>query len=457
MGRVFSRIKSLIDMLKTSGSFVQNFSVVFGGKSVIALLGILTTPILARLYTPESYGLYAIYFAIVANLSILLSLRLPMAFVLIKEEAEFRRLIKSVSGILIVFSLFLSIILAIWNKEILSLLNGEELQPIWYVLVIGIFLHAASAMIGNWNVREKAFRKSTTVSLTEAIGIKSVNLGIGLSAPGYSQGLIWGDLGGKFLSLVVQKFLFVKGKTDYLIPFLSIKEIKRTLKIYWKYPLILLPTSWIAVLANNLVIFYLSSKFDNALLGKFSISTSLIFIPVNLIANSSQPILMQKVAEIKTDLSKVSKSITRYVEVVVYGASICCPVLIITSRPLIDFFLGDQWANTHSIIQILSPTLLFQVLFISLTGVLIALEQKEKLLQIQVFRAVGLIALFVSIHFLDANFTETIILYAIGLSIILIVAAIWILRITKSITTKKLIFPFIVFVSLCTISYIVII
>jgi len=41
---------------------------VFGDKMYVAILGILLTPILARLFTPENYAEYALFYAAVQPL-----------------------------------------------------------------------------------------------------------------------------------------------------------------------------------------------------------------------------------------------------------------------------------------------------------------------------------------------------------------------------------------------------
>ncbi|SNT01875.1 Membrane protein involved in the export of O-antigen and teichoic acid [Ekhidna lutea] len=442
-------------LLKTRGSFVQNFSIVFGGKSLAVILGIFITPILARIYSPEAYGLYAIYFALVANFSLVISLRLPMAFILATDEQEFKTILKVTMSFVLYLTVLILLMFLLWRVEIFDLFNAKKLNSVWYVIIIGTLLHAITSMLGSWNVREKAFKVSTTVALSEATTIKASNLLIGIKTAGNSFGLIIGDLIGKIVNLIFQFVFFIRNRSAYLIPCFSFKLQRETLSKHWKYPVILLPTSWIAVISNNLVIFYITYQFDISILGEFSMSSSLILIPVNLIANSSQPILMQRMVELNNDDKSIAIPLVKYVSTIIYGAAICCPLIILLSEPLISVFLGDKWQNTPQIIEVLSPTLLFQILFISLAGVLIALEKKERLFRLQVIRLLTLSVLFVTSNLLNLDFYQTIMVYSVGFSLLSFVLILNILKSIDALKSNQLIWPFISFISLCSITFLI--
>ena len=81
--------------LKTKGSFIQNFSYVFGGKSIIFVIGFCFTPVIARFYTPEAYGAYALYSAVVLNLTIMVLMQIHTAFVIINHESRFRLIFRN--------------------------------------------------------------------------------------------------------------------------------------------------------------------------------------------------------------------------------------------------------------------------------------------------------------------------------------------------------------------------
>ena len=67
--------------------FRKNVIILFTGKSIAYALPVIVVPILTRIFTPEEFGIFAFYSAIVATLAVLANAGYENAIVLPKKKA----------------------------------------------------------------------------------------------------------------------------------------------------------------------------------------------------------------------------------------------------------------------------------------------------------------------------------------------------------------------------------
>ncbi|MDZ7775662.1 MAG: hypothetical protein U5L09_08740 [Bacteroidales bacterium] len=65
--------------------FFQNIAVVAGGNTAAKLIGILSAPVITRLYSPEDYGVFSVFASAVAVIGALSTLRYAVAIPIAPE------------------------------------------------------------------------------------------------------------------------------------------------------------------------------------------------------------------------------------------------------------------------------------------------------------------------------------------------------------------------------------
>ncbi len=456
MSDFWNGLKVFLNKFLTRGSFINNFGVIAGGKLFAIVLGVVLTPVLSRLFSPESYGKYAIFFLFVSNLSVLGTLQLPLAFIVERNESSFKDLVKTTSTFIILFTAILFLIFYFWEDFIFNYFEIEEYGQFSYLIPLGVGLYSYSFLLGNWNIREKEFRKSTKVAMSESVSIKITNLGLGFFCKGPTNGLILGDISGKSINILLQFYLFVKGKWLYLIPNSKTSIIKQVVSNYWQYPALMLPNTWVNTFSNSLIVLYFSLLYPASLVGELSMSTSLIFIPITLFATSSQPVLMQKIAEQSQSMADVGPLVRRFVTSFIYLGSFMVFCLITLSGHIIEILIGKQWSNVAVIIEFLAPTALFTMLQITLQGVLIALEKRPYLLrtQLSVLTATSVSLFLASI--LTDDFQSSLIIYSVSLGIVSTIMVIHNLKVIGARNLKPIFMAYSLFLGSCFVAYLII-
>jgi lipopolysaccharide exporter len=90
--------------------FAVNVLKLISGTALGQMITVLVSPLLARIYAPEDFGLLAVYISIASILSVIISLRYETAVVLPEDDNQAMDLVLLASLVAFVFSiLFLKI------------------------------------------------------------------------------------------------------------------------------------------------------------------------------------------------------------------------------------------------------------------------------------------------------------------------------------------------------------
>src|SRR5690554_359562 len=128
-----------------SKAFGGSASNVFKGMATLALgsgiariIGIAAIPVLTRLYSPEAFGVLAVFSALLAILAPLLTLRYVLAVPLPRHDGMAFNLLIMSASLMLVMTLLISLLLWIFGEQLLSILSMEALAPWRWLIVFGL-------------------------------------------------------------------------------------------------------------------------------------------------------------------------------------------------------------------------------------------------------------------------------------------------------------------------------
>jgi len=295
--RLRQTVTSSVRQLRQKGSFAQNFAITFSGTAAVAVLGFAVTPIMSRLYSPQSYGLFAVFNAIVSNVSLFSTLGYAPAFLLPRQRKRFLALVQLT--VLLNVAALLLMTLAFWllHDPLLRWLNAEALGTWFYVIPFAVFVFNLNVVMSAWYLRTKAFRKRAGIDVATAVAGRSLTLGVGWLANGPVGGLLLGDLFAKLTMFGSMLFSGLHRQLGELRRPFSWVRIWAVAWEYREYPFFVMPTAYLNNLAGQLPIFFLTTGFGAGAVGLYAFSTSLLELPLNLIGNAVAPVFLQKATE----------------------------------------------------------------------------------------------------------------------------------------------------------------
>ena len=260
-----SALNSEFQQLKKSflkkDSFAQNFAFVFSGKAVAILVQIIFAPLLARIYSPEAYGIFSVFTAVSVNLALVSTLRLEGALVLPKEDVEFRKLLKCVVVIALLFSVLVAFISLVANKQIVFLVKAGKVGWLFYTLGPVVLLISLFQITNNWVIRNKAFKDSFHYGIPVNIGSRVFNLIYGIFTKGAAHGLILADILNKAITILLRFTVILKSSLSFLTIPLSWEEFRNLVRKYRQFPLYDMPGSWLNLFSAQLPIYIVTLSF----------------------------------------------------------------------------------------------------------------------------------------------------------------------------------------------------
>ena len=366
----------LKSLFKEEKPFFRDTSILFSGKLLIAVITIIVTPVLTRLYSPEAYGTFALYNSLVQNMVILGTLALPSALLTSKKE-NILNILTLIVFLIIIFTTISTISVYFINQNIT--IKNTELSffyDYWYLVPLGFLLTSSTLTLSSIQLRLKKFSLTTKVNLVESITAKTSNLINGKLKMG-GLGLVLSDLLAKLVSAIVLIVKLPKRYKNFKKP--SLVQLKYTLKQLRDYPLYIMPAQWVSILSTQLILWFIAYKFSAYELGKYTVALSLLNIPLHILSNSFQPVITQRFVDFRDSTSaalsmKKLLSLLGIISLLVFGGLFFIP------SDWFVYFLGDQWAGIGSIIKILCVWSL--VLFIDQSinnGFLVFEKQRQKL------------------------------------------------------------------------------
>jgi len=297
LNRVRGHFNGYARALRQRGSFAQNFAVMFSATAATAGVGLLVSPIMARLYAPAAYGVFAVFNGLVSNVTMISTLAYPSAFLLPRQPKRFFALVH------------LSLLLALGNFVLVSggllLLRGPLLRWLqveslghWvYVVPATAFVYNLMLIMNAWYLRTKEFRKQASINVAISLTGRGLTLGAGVLLHGSPAGLLLGEVFTKLMGTGLVFFSGINRRLGELMRHFSWARIRAVAYEYREYPLYVASGGYLNTLALQLPTLLLTSAFGPAVVGLYAFSTSLLEVPLNLVGLAISPVFLQKATE----------------------------------------------------------------------------------------------------------------------------------------------------------------
>ncbi|MBP6391787.1 MAG: lipopolysaccharide biosynthesis protein [Flavobacteriales bacterium] len=353
-------IRHDLDRLRTPGSFTRNSFHFLSGNALGMLSQVVLTPIIARIYGPEAYGMFGLYLALVMNSASVSDLGFSAAYVLPKEEEKFLQLVR--------FNLLLTgvvslccLLIAICSGPLYAVFPDLAVLGDWIYLVAPVSAcYALSIIATQWLARAKKFKESAFTGVSMDVGTRLFNVAFGLGSKGMPYGLMLGDALVRGAAIPFYARWLRPVGLDSLRTGWTWMSIRATVMEYRRYPLWIFPERWVSLLGIQLPLFFLAS--DLAAVGHFALGAALLLIPLRLLGFSFGPVYMQKAAETVHAAPEELKRVTRglFTRLLWVGLS---PFLLMTFFADHGFALvfGEPWRDAGFATACLGPSFLFRL------------------------------------------------------------------------------------------------
>jgi O-antigen/teichoic acid export membrane protein len=409
-------------------TFLNNIIITSGGTSIAQLLPILASPVLTRVYSPENFGLFGIYTAIVSVISVIIVLRYEYVILLPKTDNDAVHIIVLSFIIEFIMSAMVFIIVLIFNHDLAKLSGNLQIKFLLYIVPINLIILGSTQVLTYWAIREKLFTLIASAKIAQVFLTVSASLIFGIF--GYNKlGLILGWLLGQLLNAGIIGTIFLS-KEKINLKNISIIKIKQLAKIYKNFPKINSIHAFLNSLTANLPVMILSSFFSSKAVGYYSLTTRVINGPLSIISTSISQVFNQHITELYNNNYSIHQFSVKLVKRLIVISVIPLLVLIIFSTDLFIIFFGNNWRESGNYTQILSPWFFLGFIVSSISYLPLLKGMQKKALMIEIVSIILRVTALMIGYFQNSIYLALLLFSLIGVFILIYILA-WYLKIAK--------------------------
>lgn len=334
-------------------SFTIDVLTLVTGVTIAQIIPIIASPLLTRLYSPESFGLLALFTSISGIIGVIACMRYELAIMLPKKDEE----AANVLGLSLLFVVLVSItsipLLIFLQQPLLQFIKAPQLSPFIWLIPPIICVNGFFLAFNYWNTRTKNFYRLSIARVTSSCTSTGTQLGAGLFGLTSGGTLIGASILGQIVSTLVISVLILR---EYLLFFktnITGKGMCNALKRYSNFPKYDIWSALLNTISWQIPIFLLSYFFSTTIVGYYSLGMMMIQLPMSFIGSSISQVFYQRAAEAKHE-DELRLLIEKVFILLLKVGLFPMIVLLLTGKDIFMVVFGSQWGIAGLYVQILS-------------------------------------------------------------------------------------------------------
>lgn len=428
-------MRDIKNKIKVSG-FAKSVVMIAGGTASAQVINVLMTPIITRMYTPEEFGVLALFIAVLGLLSTIASLRYEWAIPIAKDDEETTSVIALSFIVLLFMTAIISLLLVIGGKNMLDSLGVMNLWKYRYLIPLGVFSVGLYNIMLQLSFRVKNYRGISKTKFNQAISQNFSKILFGLLQFG-SPGLIIGNIIGQSAGITTLASSAIK-TNKFTRSSISKQKIMDCSKRYIKFPIYSASSQFFNSAGVQLPTIIMTAIYGSKVVGYYGLANSIISIPMVLIGNSIGDVFYGEAASIgrkrPEELKRLSSSLFK--KLVLIGL-LPLLILILAGAFLFSFVFGASWYQAGVYAQILATLVFFRLIFTPISRIYSVFERQKEAFVIDLLRVIFVVIVFGIAYLLELKPHYAVGLYTLAMSFIYFITYVIAQRIINSEISKK--------------------
>lgn len=338
-----------------TGRFVRGVAVLAGGAALGQAVVILASPLLTRLYTPEDFGVLAVYISILSILLVVASLCYELSIPIPEDDETAANLLALCLAIVSGMSLLTGIGVWILGDRIVNWTNTPALSPYLWLLPLGLLGSGIYQVFNYWAVRGKAFTRIARTRLNQSLGQVLTQLGLGLMQIG-PVGLLLGQVVGRTAgSSTLATLAFRQDRGSFKR--ISLVKVGWAARQYRRFPMFLSGSALLNSAGLQLPALLLAAFYGPQVAGWFALGQRVIGVPIELVGVAvSQAYLGEAPALARDNPRALYRLFIRTVLWMSLIISLPIGLVALFGPELFAFIFGQEWSEAGLYVQLLGVT-----------------------------------------------------------------------------------------------------
>lgn len=383
----------MISKLKPKSEFSRNVLTLMTGTTISQALPIAVAPILTRIYSPEDFGLFAFYFAIVSILAVLATGRYELAIALPKKRDDAYQIVILSSIISTVLSLIILFLIWLFQFKIVGMLDNQDISNWLYWIPLSIFLIGIYQSLYYWFNREKGYKNMANSRVIQSSTMLGTQVGLGFIFKFSAFGLIMGQFAGQVLTVVYMGKKFLCDTRNSHKP----KKLKQfaLAKRYINFPKFLLVAHTMNATSRQLPSIFFNILFTPTVAGFYILIQRVIGAPMTIIGSAIGDVFRQQASQAYMQRGECVMEYKNTLKKLTIISILPFVAFIFFAPYLFAIVFGEDWRIAGEYAQILTPMFFLQFIASPLSNMFLIAEKQKEDLKMQVFLLSGVVLAFV--------------------------------------------------------------
>jgi O-antigen/teichoic acid export membrane protein len=346
--------------------FSRPLATLISGSMAAQLIGVLSILILARVYTPKDFAVFAFVLALSMVLSLAGTATYEQAAHIAENEEQAAQPVAValivLSGATLTFTLAATITEPIWKPRI----AGIDLTHPTIFIAASMLTGGAITAVTAYAIQQREFATVSLARFVQALVAAGTSLTAGLAGTG-GIGLLIGLLFGQvaYLGIMIAGTRLIRRLLEQ-----NRRDLVDVAKKQFRFPLLTLPGLLINSLSHQFITLATPSTFGPETLGQYNLGQRASALPISIIGGSIGEVFRSSVSPQYVDRSDVPKLFYRTAtQLAVFGLAFCLPLLL-AGPQIFQLIFGSRWYQAGEIVQILSPLIFARLVISPLSTVL---------------------------------------------------------------------------------------
>lgn len=391
----------LSSVLRLRHPFVKDVATLFSGKAAAGTVGLLLAPVIARLFSPEHFGVAALFVSLIVVLGPVSTLCYDQGIVLPDIDYKARNLgalamtASLVTSMVIVLPLCVAFL---WFPEIDVV---ARLGTFILLVPLGMILLAAVNVAENLHTRRRAFPAVARADVSQALATPLTRIGLAAAFGSSIWGLVTGYFCGLLVRLAVLSRLIVAELRNGVTS--DPGELRQLAAEYRDFPLSNAPARFARAFSNQLPVIALGLLVSPLVVGIYAMAYRLVAMPGESVANSVRRVFLQRSAA-RHNAGESLHTLFRNTTLSMTGLALAVLLMIwLLADAVVPYLLGERWADVAQYMKLLGIWYVCVWAAVPASAMFVVLRRQEAWLRIQIWLAVLRIAFLFAAYLLNAE------------------------------------------------------
>lgn len=373
---MITRAKNQLRRLLPKNAFARAVSVLVGGTAGAEVLLVLAAPLLTRLYSPEEFGLLAVYASLLALISVISSMRYELAIPLPVDDGEAANVAVLCLILIAISTILTGVLVFLMGSSIVVALDFPILAGYLWLLPFSVLLTGLYSVFDYWAVRTKHFSTIAGAKLRQS----AVNIAIQLAAF---------KLGGNalFLGLVTGQGV---GVTNLGLPALknagfeqvSWADIRKAAGRFKRFPIFLTWDGLLNTTGSQLPPLLFAYFFNPFAVGLYTLANRVLSRPMTFVSSAVGQVFFANGADAYRK-KEHGPLVCQFQEKLIHMGTPVSMLLILIGPDLFSILFGEDWRQAGDFARWMAPWLLFSFVYSPLSTIFAVMELQKQVVFLQ--------------------------------------------------------------------------